>query len=371
MSGTSADGIDAVAAEIGDERPRPHVQVLAHAHHDYPDPLRAQLLAAAEGIPLTASDLARLHVRVGEEHAAAAQTLLARSRLERDAIAGVAMHGQTVAHLPDEWPRATLQIGDAARVAEAVRRPVLADFRSADVAAGGEGAPLVPFADWVVFAEEGRGRAVQNVGGIANLTYLAPDARAASVVAFDTGPGNMVVDAIVARLTGGRERLDRDGARAARGRVDEELVQRALSHPYFAEAPPKSTGRESFGTAFVDDLVGAAEHLPEDDLVATATAITARSVADAYRRFLLPRGRVDEVVVAGGGARNGALMAMLRAALGEVPVRPSDELGVPAEAREALAFAVLGAFALRGETNTLPQCTGAQRAVVAGAVWTP
>ncbi len=369
MSGTSADGIDAVAAEIGEERPRPRVRALAHVHRAYPAPLRAAILAAGEGESLTASDVARLAVRIGEEHAEAAIAAVAAARIDRDRLDAVATHGQTVAHLPDERPRATLQLVDASRIVEALRVPVIADFRSADVAAGGEGAPLVPFADWVVFTDGARARAVQNVGGIANVTVLPRAASRDDVVAFDTGPGNMVVDALVARLTDGERRYDEGGEMAARGRVSEPLLGRALAHEFFARTPPRSTGRETFGRAFVDDLVGAGVGLEPADLVATATALAARSVADSYRRFVATP--LDEVIVSGGGARNPTLLAMLRDALAPLPVRPSDELGVAAEAREALAFAVLGAFALRGEPNTLPRCTGARRAVVAGAVYRP
>lgn len=369
MSGTSADGVDAVAAEIGEERPRPRVRFLAHAQRGYPAPLRAAILAAGEGETLTAADLARLRVRIGEEHAEAALACLVAARLDRDAIAAVATHGQTVAHLAGERPRASLQLVDATRIAESLRVPVVTDFRSADLAAGGEGAPLVPFGDWVIFTDERHARAVQNIGGIANVTVLPKGAARDDVVAFDTGPGNMVVDALVARQGDGERRFDPGGEMAARGRISEDLLERALGHEFFARVPPRSTGREMFGAAFVDELLAAGGGLEPADLVATATALTARSIADAYRRFV--PGGVDEVVVSGGGVRNATLLGMLREALAPLPVRTSDELGVPAEAREALAFAILGAFALRGEPNTLPRCTGARRAVVAGAVYRP
>lgn len=369
MSGTSADGIDAVAAEIGDERPRPRVRLRGHVHHPYHATLRARIVAVAEGERLDAADLARLHARIGEEHALAALACLGATDLSLDDVHAVAMHGQTVAHLPDERPRATLQLGDPARLAEALRKPVVADFRSADVAAGGQGAPLVPFADWVLLAEEGRARAILNVGGIANVSVLPADARRESVFAFDTGPGNMVVDGVVARLTEGQERLDRDGARAARGRVREDILERLLRHDFLGRPPPKSTGRETFGAPFIDELLRVATGLPADDIVATATALTAHSIARAYRDFVAPVAQVDEVVVAGGGARNPTLVRMLRDALGGVALRTIDQLGIPAAAKEALSFAILGAFALRGEPNTLPRCTGAARAVVAGAIW--
>jgi anhydro-N-acetylmuramic acid kinase len=369
MSGTSADGIDAAAVEIGDERPRPRVTLIAHEQRAYPAPLRAAILAAAEGESLTAADIARLRVRIGEEHADAALACANRAGLAVEDVDAVATHGQTVAHLPGERPRATLQLVDAARIAEALRAPVVADFRSADIAAGGEGAPLVPFGDWVVFTDGKRARAILNVGGIANVTVLPANASRDDVIAFDTGPGNMVIDAVTSRLTDRRQAFDAQGALAAGGTVDASLLERALSHEYFARVPPKSTGRETFGADFAADMLESGRGLEPADLVATVTALTARSIADALRRFVAVR--VDEVIVAGGGARNRTLLRMLGDALDGVPLRGSDELGVPPEAREALAFAILGAMALRGEPNTLPRCTGARRAVVGGAVYRP
>lgn len=366
MSGTSADGVDAEAAEIGEERPRPRVRTRGGVHRDYPAPLRAAILAAGEGERLTAADVARLRVRIAEEHAAAALECLKVLRL--DHVDAVATHGQTVAHLPDERPRASLQLVDAALLAEAVRVPVVTDFRGADLAAGGEGAPLVPFADWILFADERRSRAIQNLGGIANVTVLPRGADRDDVVAFDTGPGNMVIDALVARLAPG-QRYDADGAMAARGTVRDALLARALAHEFFARRPPKSTGREAFGAAFVEEFLAAGAGLSPEDLVATATALTARSIADAYTRHVAVA--LDEVYVSGGGARNPALVRMLREALRPLPLHFTQELGLAGTSREAVAFAILGAFALRGETNTLPRCTGARRAVVAGAVYRP
>lgn len=369
MSGTSADGVDAAAVEIGDERPRPHVRLIAHAQRAYPAPLRAAILAAGEGESLTTADVARLRVRIGEEHADAALACANAAGLALDEIDAVATHGQTVAHLPDERPRATLQLIDAARILEALRAPVVTDFRSADIAAGGEGAPLVPFADWVMFTDGKLSRALLNLGGIANVTVLPANATRDDVIAFDTGPGNMVIDAVTARVTERRQGYDAEGVIADRGTIDSSLLERALSHEYFARTPPKSTGREMFGATFADGLVESGRGLAPEDVVATATALTARSIADALRRFVAAG--ADEVIVAGGGARNDTLLRMLREALDGVPLRGSDEVGVPTEAREAIAFAVLGAFAMRGETNTLPRCTGARRAVVGGAIYRP
>ncbi len=357
MSGTSADGMDAAAVEIGDERPRPAIRLLAHVARDHPDALRYRILAAGSGAPLPAHDIAVLHTALGAAYASIARELMA---LLHDVPASIAVHGQTIAHHPGE--HATLQIGDASRVAVETGVPVIADFRSADVALGGQGAPLVPFADHLLFAD-GTPRAILNIGGIANVTLLPTD-RADDVIAFDTGPGNMVIDQLARK--GGNE-LDRDGAAAARGAVNGAVLATALGHPYFARHWPKSTGREDFGTPFTQQLLNdvKARGGSLDDAIATATALTVESIARA-----LDGGPWSELVIAGGGARNVTLVERLRART-KLRVRLTDELGIPAEVREAVAFAILGAYRLRGLPNTLPRCTGASRAVSAGAVHAP
>ena len=357
MSGTSADGMDAAAVEIGTERPRPTIRFLAHVARDHPDPLRYRILAAASGAPLPAHDIATLHAALGDAYAWIAREIVG---LVPGVVACIAVHGQTIAHFPAE--HATLQIGDTSRVAIATGVPVIDDFRSADVALGGQGAPLVPFADHLLFAD-GTARAILNIGGIANLTLL-PTVRPEDVTAFDTGPGNMVIDQLARK--GGNE-LDRDGAAAARGTVHDGALAAALAHPYFARPAPKSTGREEFGAPFAQQLLADVKATGGslDDAIATATALTVETIARA-----LDGGPWAELVIAGGGALNRTLVERLRART-KLRVRVTDELGIPATAREAVAFAILGAYRLGGEPNTLPRCTGASRAVSAGAVHAP
>ncbi len=361
MSGTSADGIEAVAAEV--DPAAGSARLIASHHSRYDDRLRADVLAAGSATPLNAQEVASLHTRLGDAYAVAVAELLSGTSLRPDAVA---LHGQTVAHHPDQGM--TLQLGDAARVAVRLGVPVVCDFRSADIAAGGQGAPLVPFADHVLF-----GRlapvALLNLGGIANLTLL-PTGDAADAIAFDCGPGNMVVDALA---RGSGERFDRDGMRARRGRMREGALAWALGHRYFARRAPKSTGREEFGAPFAHALLAEVrrEGGDEDDALATAVALTARTVADALARETPGTLSWPELVVAGGGAANGAIMDALRTAVAPVGLRPLDELGVPAASREALAFAILGAYRIAGLPNTLPRCTGASRAVSAGAVHAP
>ncbi|MBV9774115.1 MAG: anhydro-N-acetylmuramic acid kinase, partial [Gemmatimonadetes bacterium] len=280
--------------------------------------------------------------------------------------------GQTVWHRPpgDGRRGATLQLGDPATIAERTGCDVVADFRTRDMAAGGHGAPLVPWVDQLLFALPDGARALQNIGGIGNVTWVPPRGSAGGTFAFDTGPGNALMDAAVEIATGGRLTFDRDGRLAAQGRVDEALLADLLRHPYFAAEPPKSTGREEFGRPFVQRLVEAVQ--PEGDrdwldLVATLTELTARSIADAYRRWLVPRG-VDEVVVSGGGARNPTLVRRIQALLDPLKVSDGEVLGVDPEAKEAVAFAVLAWAHLRGIPANVPAATGASGPRVLGSL---
>ncbi|MGA7873791.1 MAG: anhydro-N-acetylmuramic acid kinase, partial [Candidatus Binatus sp.] len=269
----------------------------------------------------------------------------------------------------------TMQLGEPAVVAAATGVPVVADFRAMDLALGGEGAPLAPLAQLWLFADSMHGRVVQNIGGIGNATYIPPRARLgdADLIAFDTGPGNMMLDALASRISGGRLRMDRDGRIAARGQVNQPLLARLMRNPYFGRRPPKSTGREEFGTHLLDRIVADARRMKivDYDLVATVTALTARSIADACRRFILPRGPVDQLIVTGGGAKNSTLMRMLAAELPEVEVITAAELGVDGDALEAVAFAILGYQMLRGRQGNIPSVTGARAPAILGKLTLP
>ncbi|MEX2047264.1 MAG: anhydro-N-acetylmuramic acid kinase [Chloroflexota bacterium] len=362
MSGTSGDGVDLAAIEI-EPGPRPSVRVVATAEHPYPSALRDAVLRAGADVPLALSDIARLHASLGDAYAAAATGFVATLPRRPDVIA---LHGQTVAHLPAE--HVTLQLGDAARVARTTGVPTVDDFRSADMAAGGEGAPLVPFGDHVLFAAHAP-IALLNLGGIANLT-LIPTESADDVIAFDTGPANMPSDALVAPSG---EAFDRDGRRARAGRVNEGALAVALAHPYLARRPPKSTGREDFGKPFATQLLErvTADGGSLDDALATALAVTTRSIADALARETPAGVRWSMLAVAGGGARNETLMESLARAVAPLRVVKTDELGVPSHAREAIAFAIMGAYRMRDLPNVLRGATGARRAVRGGAVHLP
>jgi anhydro-N-acetylmuramic acid kinase len=362
MSGTSGDGINLAAIEV-EPGPDPSVRILATGEEKYPDAIRDAVLRAGADEPFLLSDIARLHGQLGDAYAAAAVTFIARLP-ERPHV--VALHGQTVAHLPGE--HTTFQIGDASRVARATGLPTINDFRSADMAAGGEGAPLVPFSDHVLFGSHAP-IAVLNLGGIGNLT-LIPTAAADDVIAFDTGPANMPSDAIIAPSG---ETFDRDGRRARAGRVDERVLRETLKHPYFARRAPKSTGREEFGRPFATEVQRAvtANGGSLDDALATVLAVTARTIAEALARET-PRGVTwSMLAVAGGGARNATLMDALAREVAPLKVVKTDELGVPSHAREAIAFAVMGAYRIRELPNILPSATGARQAVRGGSVHLP
>ncbi len=377
MSGTSADAIDAalVAVEAGRDCPSggvgATVRVEAFFETPWPEPMRRRIhAAAADRAP--ASEIARLRVDLAAGFAEATTALLRGAGVPAEAVAAVACHGQTVAHHPAE---ATLQLLDPATLAARTGIPCISDFRGADVAAGGEGAPLVAWPDRILFAHPSRDRAIVNIGGMANVTRV-PAGGNGEALAFDLGPGNVLLDLAAEAATAGAERWDADGGRAARGRVDEALLAELLRHPWFDRPPPRSTGRETFGPALLDDLASRRELRPGDDssgwedLLATLTAFTARSIAEGLRRWIVPLG-VDEILVAGGGTANPQLMRVLDEAVAPIPVSADPALlGVDPAAREAVAFALLGWAFLTGRPGNLPEATGAESPAILGS-WTP
>lgn len=364
ISGTSADGVDAALVEIEGFRETTRVRLLAFATRPYAPELRARVLDLGDA---TAEELLRLHYRLGEEFARAALDLIEPARRQGLAVHLVGSHGQTARHHPraadPDGRAATLQLGEPAVIAERTGLPVVADFRPRDVAAGGEGAPLVPLVDWLLFRRPGRIRACLNLGGIANVTVLGE--RPEAVRAFDLGPANMPLDLVVQAWTGGVELFDRDGARAATGRVDRGLVAELLCHPFLALPPPKSTGREAFGRVFVDPLLARFAGR-EADLLASLARFVAEAVGEGVRRHVPER--IDEVLVSGGGARNGTLMAALGETLAPAAVRSIEEVGMDPDAKEAVAFAVLANETLFGQPGNLPSATGAAGPRVLGKI---
>jgi anhydro-N-acetylmuramic acid kinase len=385
MSGTSADGVDVAVCRISPAPVKggtPRVKLLGHVGVAYPKDVKAAVLCAMDADAIPVADLARLNWRLGEVYADAVEK--AQSKLGVK-IGLVGCHGQTVYHQGaaekylGKTLRVTWQMGEAAVIAERLRVPVISDFRSADVAAGGQGAPLVPMLDYCMFRSAKVSRVLLNLGGIANLTAIPAEADIDGVMAFDTGPGNMVIDACMRRLY--EREFDKSGVVARSGNVLKDVVEKILKESYFSALPPKSCGREQFGEAFVSRFIamclkaGGRENRDED-IVATATALTAASIVDAYRRFVwghvgqaAPLSPV-EFVVAGGGTKNDALMGMLRDGLEplKVKVRLMEEFGVPAQAKEAVAFALLAWLSWNRLPGNVPTATGARRAVVLGKV---
>jgi anhydro-N-acetylmuramic acid kinase len=388
MSGTSADGINVALVEIVESRPsrsrpasgvraRPllHVRLIAHSEYPYPSRVRTAILSAMNATQASVAELSRLNFLLGELYSRA---VLATEKRYRANIELVGCHGQTLYHQGEGLPflgqklSTTWQTGEAATIAARVRVPVVSDFRPADMAAGGKGAPLVPFLDYLWFRDPKIGRIVQNIGGIANLTALPGGARAHDVFAFDTGPGNMVIDAVTQEFFA--RKFDRDGKIAASGEVIEPVILRILSRSFFQAKPPKTAGREEFGREFVAEFLRACKGAPKPDIVATATALTARSISNAVRRFVIPRSAARscfrELILSGGGARNSTLVAMLAQQLAPLGIvlRFSDEFGLPSQAKEAVAFAVLAYETWNRRPSNVPSATGAKRAAILGKI---
>ncbi len=375
MSGTSLDGVDAVVARLAGSGRGLDIEPLAFVSVPYPDDLRGLLLRNSTPETSSVYTLSQLNVRLAHRYADVVRKVVAAAGLPLDALDLIGSHGQTVHHVPDAADCAgqaitsTLQIGDPSVLANLLGIPVVGDFRVADMALGGQGAPLVPYFDYVYFADPDETRGLLNLGGIANLTVLPRGGSPDSVYAFDTGPANMVVDALARRLF--KEPYDADGALAASGRLDHALLDHLLKNPFFEQKPPKSTGRERFGSAFVEQLLCQGSDLTPRDLLATATMLTAASIRDAYARFIEKNHPLDVLIVSGGGRHNRFLMDMLAERFAPIPVRPIDDYGLDADAKEALCFAVLAHETLNGVATNLPSVTGASRRTVLGKICLP
>ena len=366
MSGTSADGVDAAVVELRGAPPALSWQVLAHQTVPHPPALRAEILACCDPQTGTVARLCTLNVWLGEAFAAAALAALRAAGVAPHEVAVIGSHGQTVWHAPSGPFPSTLQLGSPAVIAERTGCAVVSDFRARDLAAGGQGAPLVALVDTLLFTDPRRARAVQNIGGIGNVTFV-PAAGAGRALAFDTGPGNVLIDDAVARWTAGAQQYDRDGQIALSGQADEAWLAELLQHPYFELPPPKTTGREVWGAQLGAEMwaTGQGRGLRGPDIVATMTALTAASIAQSYRRWL-PEPPA-EVIVSGGGALNPALMTMLGQAIAPAGLLTSDQLGLAATAKEAVAFALLAYESWHGRPGNLPAATGAARPAVLGS----
>jgi anhydro-N-acetylmuramic acid kinase len=374
MSGTSADGIDVAVVRVLGRGFRTRFELLHHQAFPYSPRVRRAVLAMMNADKASVADLARLNFLLGDLYADAVRASAKHAHLAVDLVG---CHGQTIYHQGTARTylghniACTWQTGEGAVIAARTGIPVVSDFRPADMAAGGTGAPLVPFLDYLLYRHRRRGRIVQNIGGIANLTAIPAKAAPQQVIAFDTGPGNMVMDAVTERLFA--RPFDRHGRIAARGRVLDVVVSELMRQQFFRRRPPKTAGREEFGREFVAGFLRRCQRARKEDVVATATALTAYSIADAVRAFVAPAGdkRFREMIVSGGGAKNNTLMSMLAAELTGLKLRTSDEFGLPSEAKEAVAFAILAYQTWRRVPSNIPAATGAKRPAVLGKISYP
>jgi anhydro-N-acetylmuramic acid kinase len=383
MSGTSADGINVAIVRVTkhpSRREAPSFALLAHNEYPFPAAVRRSILGMMNAELARVADLARLNFLLGELYAEAIDITARKHRVKLDLVG---CHGQTLYHqgtaerFLGQKLAATWQTGEGAVVAARLGVPVVSDFRPADMAAGGKGAPLVPFLDYLLYRDRRVARIAQNIGGIANLTAIPPSASIGQVLAFDSGPGNMVIDAAMEELFG--KRYDRDGSVAASGSVLEDVVAQLLRASFFRQKPPRTAGREEFGREYAGRFIELCRGARKPDIIATATALTARSIAAAIQRFVLPqfkvRGRTgreheQQLIVSGGGAKNPTLMALLRDAIAPlgISLHFSDEFGIPAEAKEAVAFALLAHETWHRRPSNVPSATGAKRPAILGKI---
>jgi len=381
MSGTSMDGIDAALVRLTGPAERPRVRLLAFDSLPYPPEVRQWVMGVAAGELTSAGGVSRLNFLLGELFANAALRVCRAAHVSPRRLFVIGSHGQTIYHqgraelIPGRPGLAvgpnTLQIAEPAVIAERTGVRVVADFRTADIAAGGQGAPLVPIVDYALLRDARKGTVALNIGGIANVTVIPAKAKPGNVFGFDTGPGNMVSDALVRQFTANREYYDAGGRVAARGKVNELILADALCYPFFLQPPPKSAGREQFSQEFVEGYFLSRKRPRFEDLLRTSVELTARTIADGLARFVFPESKMHRLIVSGGGAHNRTLLKRLPELLPNLTVELSERYGLPVDAKEAIAFAILADRTLHGLPGNLPRVTGARRAVVLGKIVQP
>jgi anhydro-N-acetylmuramic acid kinase len=376
MSGTSADGIDVALARISGASPHLKSSLLGHAGFPHPTKLRAEILRIAEGASATAATISQLNFRLGAAFAEAALAACRKFNVHPRRISLIGSHGQTIFHqgrsqlFLGKPTASTLQIADPCVIAARTGITTVGDFRPADVALGGQGAPLVPYVDFLLYRHAKFGRVTLNIGGIANVTAIPRAAMPSQVFAFDTGPGNMLIDALVSHFSRGRLRFDKDARLAQKGRAIPALLNELMRHPYLRLAPPKSTGREYYGPDYMKRVLalGRRHRAGPNDLIRCATLFTALTIVDALHRFVFPRANIAQLIVSGGGARNPLILAQLSALLPSVEVLSSSSLGIPEQAKESYAFALLAYETFHRRPANLPSATGARGPAILGKI---
>jgi anhydro-N-acetylmuramic acid kinase len=379
MSGTSVDGIDAAVVQLcGHPGEPPRVNLIAFENMAYLTQVREDIFALFDPKRATIDQVGRMNVLLGELYAEAALAVIAQAKLAVDDISVIGSHGQTIYHAPTLARvhgydlHYTVQIGEGSVIAARTGIPCVSDFRPADMAVGGQGAPLVPFTEFLLYREVHRTLLLQNIGGIGNVTVIPANCMPEQVYAFDTGPGNMLIDGVVERLTHGEQKMDMGGAIAQKGNIHPDLLQWLQQEPYYTRPLPKSTGREQFGASYIEGLLAYARELgmAPEDIVATVTMLTAWSIGDSYRRYIQMDHLADAMLVGGGGSYNPVLMAFIRQEMEPMGVQvfTQEQMGQNSDAKEAIAFAVLADYTLARRANTLPNVTGAERAVILGKI---
>lgn len=381
MSGTSVDGIDAALVEIGGTDEAPEVRLIAFEDRPWPEEVRQQIFHLFRPETATVDKIGYMNFLMGEIYARSVCSVVEKAGLTLADVDLIGSHGQTIWHAPevcdkDGFPVIfTVQIGEGSVIAARTGIPTVSDFRVADMAVGGQGAPLVPFSEYLLYRRPGETILLQNIGGIGNMTVLPGDEGPEAVYAFDTGPGNMIIDAVVSALTGGAKTYDAGGAMASEGKVDQDLLAMLQQDPYYAMPLPKTTGRELFGVQYVEKILDyrRAHGLSDADLLATVTDLTAWSIVDAYARYVLPKRQAAELVVGGGGSYNATLLGFLRERFAPygVKVRTQEDLGWSSDAKEAVAFAIMADCCVREKPNVLPSVTGAKAAAIMGKISLP
>lgn len=381
MSGTSVDGVDAALVEISGTDSEPKVKLLAFENKPYPPRVREKIFSLFAPANATVDKVGYMNFLLGEIYAKSALSVIEKAGMKPEEIDVIGSHGQTIWHAPipespDGIPVAyTVQIGEGSVIAERTGILTVSDFRVADMAAGGQGAPLVPFSEYLLYRREKETILLQNIGGIGNMTVMPAGAKPRDVFAFDTGPGNMIIDAVISAVTGGEKTYDAGGETAAKGRVCNALLDILKEEPYYRQPLPKTTGREHFGVQYTEKILSwwKENPIPVEDLLATVTDLTAYSIADAYERYVLPKYRASEIIVGGGGSYNATLLRFMkeRFAPHGVAVRTQEDLGLSSDAKEAVAFALMADCCMRGKANTLPSVTGAEHPAVMGKISQP
>lgn len=381
MSGTSVDGVDAALVEISGTDSEPKVKLLAFENKPYPPQVREKIFSLFTPANATVDKVGYMNFLLGEIYAKSALNVIEKAGMKPEEIDVIGSHGQTIWHAPipespDGIPVAyTVQIGEGSVIAERTGILTVSDFRVADMAAGGQGAPLVPFSEYLLYRREKETILLQNIGGIGNMTVMPAGAKPRDVFAFDTGPGNMIIDAVISAVTGGEKTYDAGGETAAKGKVCNALLDILKEEPYYRQPLPKTTGREHFGVQYTEKILSwwKENPIPVEDLLATVTDLTAYSIADAYERYVLPKYRASEIIVGGGGSYNATLLRFMkeRFAPHGVAVRTQEDLGLSSDAKEAVAFALMADCCMRGKANTLPSVTGAEHPAVMGKISQP